>query len=122
MDYIAPLADMLVTMGMSEKDVWERTVLYPKALFDAIHPVRVTTLKGLPNQEGALVWGSMQTTALVSIYALHNFIDHPKITLVVAMSLMQKEGLMLKKLQTDFDCLTGQGATMDKRLKVLERK
>jgi hypothetical protein len=121
LDSIAPLADVLVTTGMSEKDAWARTALYPKAFFDAIRLVRVTTLKGLPNQGGALVWGSMQTTALVAIYALHNFIDHPKIASMLALSSMQKEGMMLKKLQTEFDRLSGQGAAMDKRITVLER-
>ena len=122
LDSVAPLADMLVTTGMSEKDAWERTALYPKALFDAIRLVRVTTLKGLTNQGGALVWGSMQTTALVAIYAMHNFIDHPKIASMLALSSMQKEGLTMKKLQVDFDRLSGQGAAMDKRIKALERK
>ena len=64
----------------------------------------------------------MQTTVLVSVYALHNFIDHPKIASMLVLSSMQKEGLLLKKLQTDFDRLTRQGAAMDKRLKALERK
>jgi hypothetical protein len=120
-DALIPLADMLETTGMSEADAWERTALYPKALFDAIKLVRVTTVK-LKDQGGAMLWGSMQTTVLVEEYAINNFIDHPKIASMLALSSMQKEGAMIKKLETDFNRHSGLTAAMEKRLKVVEQR
>ena len=121
LDSIIPLADMLGTTGMSETEAWDRTALYPKALFDAIRLVRANTVK-LKDQGGEMLWGSMQTTILVEEYAVSNFIDHPKISSMLALSSMQKEGLLLKKLALDLSRQAGTAAAVGKRLKVVENR
>ena len=106
---------------MSETEAWERTALYPKALFDAIRLVRANTVK-LKDQGGAMLWGSMQTTVLVEEYAINNFIDHPKISSMLALSSMQKEGLLLKKLGIDLNRHVGAAVAVEKRLKAVENR
>ena len=46
-----------------------------------------------------MMWGSMQTTVLVEEYAVSNFIDHPKISSMLALSFMQKKGYCSRNLR-----------------------
>ena len=68
------------------------------------------------------MWGSMQTTVLVEEYAINNFIDHPKISSMLALSSMQKEGLLLKKLAIDLNRHFGAAVAVEKRLKAAENR
>ena len=68
------------------------------------------------------MWGSMQTTVLVEEYAINNFIDHPKISFILALSSMQKEGLQLKKLAIDLNLHVGAAVAVEKRLKAVENR
>ena len=68
------------------------------------------------------MWGSMLTTILVEEYAVSNFIDYPKIFSMLALSSMQKEGLLLKKLALDLSRQAGTAAAAENRLKVVENR
>ena len=59
---------------------------------------------------------------IVEEYAVSNFIDHPKIYSILALSSMQKEGLLLKKLALDLSRQAGTAAAVGKRLKVVENR
>ena len=76
-DTVEPLADIMEAAGMTPEEAWKRAALYPKALFDAIKMVKVTVPKGMTG--GAMLWGSFQTTKLVSEFSKHHFTDHPMI-------------------------------------------
>ena len=69
-----------------------------------------------------MVWGSMQTTMLLEDYAKYNFVNHPKVSSMLALAAMRKEGLSVKKLTADFNRLNGQGQGWERRLKVVEAK
>ena len=124
MDTVEPLADILQATGMTPQDAWDRAALYPKTLFDSIRPVRVTAPKGMSG--GAMLWGSFQATKLVQEFAKQRFTDHPRISSLLAITSMQKEGLLLKKLEKDFNRETGKLASLEKKvnekLSALERK
>ena len=64
----------------------------------------------------------MLTTVLVEEYAVSNFIDHPKISSMLALSSMQKEGLLLKKLTIDVNRQIGAATSLEKRLKAVENR
>ena len=119
-DTIEPLADIMETAGMSSAEAWNRAALYPKSLFDAIRMVRVTVPKGM--SPGAMLWGSFQATKLVGEFAKHHFTDHPKIASMLAITSMQKEGLTVKQLETDFKGHSGTLVGLEKRLTALEKK
>ena len=59
---------------------------------------------------------------IVEEYAVSNFIDHPKISSMLALSSMQKEGLLLKKLALDLSRQSGTAVAVEKRLKVVENR
>ena len=120
LDSIEPLCDILLTTGMSQAEAWKRVALYPKSLFDTVRMVRVTVPKGMKG--GAMLWGSFQTTKLVAEFAKYHFTDHPRIASMLAITSMQKEGQILKKLVNDFNRLTGKVAEQDKRLVEAEKK
>lgn len=127
MDSVEPLADILQTTGMSPQDAWDRAALYPKTLFDSIKAVRVTAPKGMSG--GAMLWGSFQATKLVQEFAKHGFTDHPRISSLLAITLytsMQKEGVLIKKLEKDLNRETGKLAALEKKVNdkvsALERK
>ena len=120
LDSIEPLADMLETTGMSAQDAWNRAALYPKTLFDSIRAVRVTAPKGMPG--GAMLWGSFQATKLVQEFARHGFTDHPRISTLLAITSMQKEGVAIKKLEKDLSRETGKVIALEKKVGGLERR
>ena len=68
------------------------------------------------------MWGSMQTSTLLKDYAKYNFVDHPKVSSLLALTAMHKEGLLVKKLTADYNCLNGQGRTWERRRKAVEAK
>ena len=118
MDTIEPLADILESTGMGEKEVWERTGFYPKSIFDIIWSVRVTTQKEMKGI--ALLWGSYQKNLLVEEFAMHHFTEHPKIAYLLAITSMQKEGQLLVKFTEDLKREVGMQVSQDKRIVKLE--
>ena len=120
LDSIEPLADMLETTGMSPQDAWNRAALYPKALFDSVRTVRVTAPKGM--RGGAMLWGSLQATKLVQEYARQGFTDHPRISTLLAITSMQKEGVAIKKLEKELSREQGKTSAVEKKMGILERR
>lgn len=124
LDSVEPLATILETTGMSSQDAWNRTALYPKTLFDSIRRVRVTAPKGMAG--GAMLWGTFQATRLVEEFAKHGFTDHPCILSLLAITSMQKEGVLIKKLEKDLNRETGKLSALEKKVNekvsALERK
>lgn len=120
MDTIEPLADILQTTGMSPQDAWNRAALYPKILFDAVRMVRVNAPKGMSG--GAMLWGTLRATKMVQEYATHGFTDHPRISSILAITSMQKEGVQLRKLEKDLNRETGKVAALEKKLTAMEKK
>ena len=95
--------------------------MYPKAIFDAVRLVRVATVS-VESNGGGMVWGSMQTAMLLEDYAKYNFVDHPKVSAMLALSAMRKEGLSVLKLTADYNRLHGQGQAWERRLKAVEAR
>ena len=69
-----------------------------------------------------MLWGSFQTTKLVSEFAKHHFIDHPKIASMLVITLMQKERQVVKQLEMDVKQQTGTIDGLEKRLKAVKNK
>ena len=80
--------------------------------------VRVTTPKGMVG--GAMMWGAFQAIKLVDEFATCHFTDHPRISSLLAITLMQKEGQAIKELVVDINRETGKLSLVEKRLGILE--
>lgn len=59
----------------------------------------VRALSGQP-AAGSYVWASFQTTELLKEYQLHNWVEHPKTSSILARTAMHKEGKALEELST----------------------
>ena len=117
---IVPLCELLQTTGLNEEEAWERTGLYVKSLFDSIRTVRLNPMG--EEKGGAMLWGSLQTMRLVEEYVECGWSSHPKIAMLIAMSLMQKEGVAMGKLTVEVSRQGGQFTALEKKVKRLEAK
>ena len=67
-----------------------------------------------------MMWGAFQATKLVDEFATYHVTDHPRISSLLAITLMQKEGQAIKKLAVDINQETGKLLLVEKRLEILE--
>jgi hypothetical protein len=95
LDSLSPLYKEIEGGGMSPKDSWVRCLAYAKQVFDVVRSVRA--LSGQPSA-GSYVWTSFQTTGLLKEYQLHNWVEHPKTSSILARTAMRKEGKALEEL------------------------
>jgi len=95
LDSITPLFKEIEGGGMSSKETWVRCLAYAKQVFDVVRSVRA--LSGQP-AAGSYVWASFQTTELLKEYQLHNWVEHPKTSSILARTAMRKEGKALEEL------------------------
>eukprot|EP00804_Cyclotella_cryptica_P003634 CCRYP_002218-RA/>CCRYP_002218-RA protein AED:0.69 eAED:0.69 QI:0/0/0/1/0/0.5/2/0/747 len=76
LDSLSPLYKEIEGGGMSPKDSWVRCLAYAKQVFDVVR----------------------STTELLKEYQLHNWVEHPKTSSILARTAMRKEGKALEDL------------------------
>jgi hypothetical protein len=97
LDSFGPLYKNIQGSGMTDKDAWQRVLVYTKQVFSDIATVRA------PNSEasmGSMIWSSFKTAELLKEYQRHNWIEHPKTSSILALTSMRKEGRALEELTT----------------------
>ena len=89
LESLIPFYRTLLGGGLTEKDSWERVFVYTKNLLDNVRRVRVTATKMTPTTR---MWGSMSSSILLEEYAEHRFVEHPKVSSILALTAMEREG------------------------------
>jgi wobble nucleotide-excising tRNase len=82
---------------MSDKDAWQRVLVFAKQVFADIATVRA------PNSEssmGSMIWSSFRTAELLKEYQRHNWVEHPKTSSILALTSMRKEGKAMEELSS----------------------
>ncbi len=125
LDSLKPLYEILAAARMPTEDVWERVLIFTKAVFDDVRTVRALTLDK-KNMAG-MIWGSFRTTKLLEEYQQLKFYQHPHVSNMLALTSLQWEG---KKVEKALWTLGGLAKTveahqvklghMDKDLKALK--
>lgn len=91
---LTPLFKQISGGGMSDKEAWSRGLVFSKQIFDDVALVRAI------NSEGTIaskVWASFKTTEMLKSYQMHNWVEHPKASSILALTSIRKEG----KIVTD---------------------
>jgi hypothetical protein len=90
LDSISPLYKNIQGSGMSDKDAWQRVLVFAKQVFVDVATVRA------PNSEssmGSMIWSPFRTAELLKEYQRHNWVEHPKTSSFLALTSMRKEGI-----------------------------
>ena len=121
-----PLYKTLKQGGMSSKESWRRVKLYVKGVFDAIHEVRGLAAEGTT---GAMMWAVLSAHRIGSEYHAHQWINHPRVSSILALSALEHEGDTVARLEKDIEQLKkevkGAGDKMmrlTKRVEAIEGK
>ena len=104
-DALEPLYEILSSSGMSPNNAWERVLIFTKAVFDDIRTVQALTLD--KNNAPGMIWGSFRTTKLLEEYQRLKFYQHPHISNMLALTLLQQEGRRLRRLSRCWGCWQG---------------
>lgn len=117
LESLLPLHRTLRGGGLTKKEAWDRVFVFAKSLFEEIQTKRVVSPI---SSTSTRVWGSFCTTALLDEYSSFEFVQHPKVSSLLALTLMEREGQALaaatEALQASNHALKGH----DSRLKKLE--
>lgn len=103
LDSLSPLYKNIQGSGMSDKDAWQRVLVFAKQVFADIATVRA------PNSEssmGSMIWSSFRTAELLKEYQRHNWVEHPKTSSILALTSMRKEGRAMEELTTKVNTQT----------------
>ena len=82
---------------MSTEEGWEQVLIFTKAVFDDIKTVQALTLN--KQNTARMIWGSFCfcTTKLLEEYQRLKFYQHPHVSNMLALSLLQHEGKKVEK-------------------------
>ncbi len=94
-DALEPLYEILSLAGMPTEEAWERVLIFNKAVYDDIRTVRALTLD--KKNTARMIWGLFCTTKLLKEYQRHKFYQHPHISNMLALTLLQQEGKKVEK-------------------------
>jgi hypothetical protein len=92
---LEPLYEILSLTGKSTEEAWEWVLIFTKAVFDDIRTVQALTLDKKNTAE--MIWGSFCTTKLLEEYQLRKFYQHPHVSNMLALTLLQCEGKKVEK-------------------------
>jgi hypothetical protein len=92
----APLYKQFAGGGMSSKDSWSR-VMFARQIFMDIVSVRALNSEGFL---GSMIWASFRTTELLKEYQRHNWVEHPKMSSILALTSMRKEGKAIEEINS----------------------
>ena len=85
--------------GLSNEDAWDRVRVMTQEIFDDIQSVRVVSSKFTV---GDLCWGAMLATDRVEMYRRDKFIECPKVTSILALTSMEREGKSIAEAMSAF--------------------
>lgn len=97
-----PLYMTLKQGGMSSKESWRRVKLYVKGVFEAIHEVRGLADEGT---RGAMMWAVLAAHRIASDFHAHQWINHPRVSSILALSALEHEGDTIASLEKDMELL-----------------
>jgi hypothetical protein len=89
---------------MPTEESWERVLIFTKAIFDNIRMVRALTLD--KKNTAGMIWGSFCTTKLLEEYQQLKFYQHPHVSNMLALTLLQQEGTKVEKSLSTFGTLS----------------
>jgi len=112
--------------GHNEQEGWDRARVMSQEFFDDVQSRRQVSSKFTCSD---LCWGAMVGTDRVEEYRRENYIEHPKITSILALTSMEKEGNaaseVLSALKSEKDktvALTSRMTAAEKKLNNLKDK
>jgi hypothetical protein len=111
---LEPLYEILSSAGMPTKEAWERVLIFTKVVYNDIRMVRALTLD--KKNTAGMIWGSFHTTKLLEEYQQMKFYQHPHVSNMLALTLLQQEG---KKVEKSLSSTLG---TLSKTVKVHQSK
>jgi hypothetical protein len=97
---LEPLYEILSSAGMPLDDAWERVLIFTKDVFDNVRTVQALMLDSKNN--AGMIWGSFRSTKLLEEYRRLKFYQHPHVSNMIALTLLQHEG---KKVENTFSAL-----------------
>lgn len=88
-DSLLPFHRTLTKGGLSTSEAWDRGLIMTKGVFETVTVLRaVSTEASCANY----IYGSFRCTAKLDEYVLHKFIEHPRVTSLLALTSMEREG------------------------------
>ena len=96
---LLPFCKTCLRGGLRSKEAWDRVCVMTQEIFDDIHGVRVVSSK---YTVGDLCWGAMLATDRVEVYRRDRFIECPKVTSILALTSMEREGKSLAEAMSAF--------------------
>lgn len=82
LDCLSPLFKQ-ISGGISDKEAWARGLVFSKQIFDNIAKVRAINSEGTI---GSKVWASFRTVEMLKSYQLHEWVEHPKASSILALT------------------------------------
>eukprot|EP00986_Skeletonema_menzelii_P016383 scaffold14397_cov80-Skeletonema_menzelii.AAC.2 len=114
-----PLYKTLTQGGMSSKESWRRVKLYVKGVFDSIHEVRGLAGEGT---RGAMMWAVLSAHRIGCEYHSHQWINHPRVSSILALSALEHEGDTIATLEKEVEAIKKDlKSVTDKLLKLTRR-
>ena len=91
LEYLNSLTPMFkqISGGISDKEAWSRGLVFTKQVFDDVAKVRAINSEGTI---GSKVWASFRTLEMLKSYQLHEWVEHPKASSILALTSIRKEG------------------------------
>ena len=78
-----------ISGGISDKEAWARGLVFSKQVFDDVSKVRAINSEGTI---GSKAWASFRTVEMLKSYQLHEWVEHPKASSILALTSIRKEG------------------------------
>jgi hypothetical protein len=78
-----------ISGGITDKEAWARGLVFTKQVFDDVAKVRTINSEATM---GSKVWASFRTTEMLKSYQLHEWVEHPKASSILALTSIRKEG------------------------------
>ena len=114
-----PLYKTLTQGGMTSKEAWRRVKLYTKGVFDSIHDVRSLAAEGTPE---AMVWAVLCAHRVAGQYHAHQWINHPRVSSILALSALEHEGDKLAALEKEVESIRKElKSAVDKLTRLIKR-
>jgi len=88
-DSLIPFHRTLTKGGLTTQEAWDRALIMTKGVFETIQVLRaVSTEVSCANY----IYGSFRCTAKLDEYVAHKFVEHPRVTSLLALTSMEREG------------------------------
>jgi hypothetical protein len=112
LDSLLPFNKMMTGASLGTAAAWNKCLTYAKAVFKRVNDVRTTSTD---HTSGAMLYGMLRATQLLSGYGDLGWIRHPDVSSALVVASLQKEG-------TAIAAVAKSAKEANDRIKTLERK